>query len=203
MNDYYDTDKWGYPKKRKCKEHWGDFEPWQFWKDGFLWIRCDSDFEEQDVVAFRDDVPIDYDEGARSYLKGKRLIIARVCNIEKNRMIYLEVIQSDGKSPYLREDLISRQKRYMVRYGVYRWPRKDIPGDGDKGTQKGNLSLDKKKKRPEKKRKSDLDYKMHINTQRSRFVDIYPSLRTDFTKAAKRLRKPAPQHRKNNNNFQP
>ena len=121
MEEYF-LDEWGELHKIQPKEAWADFEPWQYWRDEFDWIECAHDFEEQDIIAWRDDVIIRHRDNSKTFKNGVRLVIARVCN-QIDDKLFLEVIHSEGETPLKKDDKIKRTLDWLAKYGVYRFPR--------------------------------------------------------------------------------
>jgi hypothetical protein len=125
MDDYY-IDNWGELKPKINLSNWSDFEPWQFWQTQFEWIECEDDLQEQDIIAFRDDVIHNHDDGSRTFRDGVRFNISRVANIKDDKA-FLEIIHSEGEEPFEKDEHIYRSLKWLGRYGIQRWPREHSP----------------------------------------------------------------------------
>ena len=121
------TDDWGYEVEIKDYSDWSDFEPWQYWSAQFDW-QAETEVEEQDIIAFRDNVQQEQYDGSILFHKAARFIIARVAKITQDDF-YLEVIQSEGKLALPPADKIKRKRSWVFKYGLYRWPRDGSPSE--------------------------------------------------------------------------
>lgn len=133
MKDGY-TDEWGYERVRADFSDWSDYEPWQYWSTQFEW-KQESTIQEQDIVAFRDNVRYELPDYSTLYKKAARFNIARVANIAENN-IYLEIIHSEGEAPFLTEERIKMGREWLFQYGLYRWPRSHSPTENVTPEQK-------------------------------------------------------------------
>jgi len=140
------TDPWGYEQKITDLSDWSEFEPWQYWSAQFEWIR-ETDIQEQDIVAFRDNVRYDMPDRSALYTKASRFIIARIAGIVDND-VYLEVIHSEGENALFPEDKIRRGKGSLFQYGLYRWPRDRCPTENVDPDRKGHGREIKPRKEP-------------------------------------------------------
>jgi hypothetical protein len=179
------TDEWGDEAEKFELTDWENFEPWQFWKNGFVWVRCDTEIEEQDVIAFRDDVAIEYPDGSKRYIKGTRFIIGRIAGITEDN-VYIEVIHSEGQEAYLPEEKIYRTARWLCRYGVYRWPRCISPTEGLTEDQIKQHDADKERRQKENKPLTNNDHKRFEGDAKKDFLALHEKFSSDFLKAARK-----------------
>lgn len=127
MNDIY-IDKWGEERERKDPLDWSGDLIWQYWENEFEWVACPGEFEEQDIVAFKDDVCIENRNGDTTWYNAARFVIARIAGID-NKRAYFEVIHSEGKDAFNPEEKFSRRTDKVDKYGIFRWPRDHGPRD--------------------------------------------------------------------------
>ena len=162
------VDNWGEPIKHENPKDWESWALWETWSTQYNWVE-EEDFIEQDVIVWRDNIMQNAHAGSKDkkpkWVKtGERLIIARVCRIERDgdQYIYLMVMFCDGDDPYQPDAKIKRFRRNILRNGIRRLPRE------------GSVSPDHAQK-PVEYDTSDFSDDTHLDnpeiTQRSKYVN--------------------------------